>query len=71
MEIYNRFVREWVQPQLDGVELLYQRKPILRVVLPGSVAPTKMHCDADYFHDTNELNFWSPPMGLLPMWCQT
>jgi hypothetical protein len=40
--------------------LLYQRKPILRVVMPGSVPPTKRHCDADYYHDANEINFWVP-----------
>ena len=38
--------------------VLYQKKPILRVVLPGSVPPSELHCDADYFHDANEINFW-------------
>lgn len=59
---YQRFILEWVAPQLgdDGGALLYQRKPILRVVLPGSVAPTALHCDAEYYHDPNELNYWVP-----------
>lgn len=57
---YERFIVEWVAPQLGNEPLLYQRKPILRVVLPGSVAPTQCHCDADYYHDANELNFWVP-----------
>ena len=65
LETYQRFVHDWVMPQLGDVALLYQRKPILRVVLPGSVAPTALHCDADYFHDANELNFWVP---LTPVW---
>ena len=38
MEVYRRLVLEWVQPQLGGVPLLYQRKPILRVVMPGCPA---------------------------------
>lgn len=60
LKTYSRFVRDWVMPQFGNVPLLYQRKPILRVVLPGSVAPTAMHADADYFHDANELNYWVP-----------
>ena len=60
LEVYQRYIAEWVVPQFGGVPLLYQRKPILRVVLPGSVAPTKPHCDTEYFHDANELNFWVP-----------
>ena len=53
--LYERLIVEWVIPQLGDVPVLYQRKPILRVVLPGSVPPTAMHCDADYFHNENEL----------------
>lgn len=64
VDLYRRFVVEWVAPQFEpdfGAEpLLYQAKPILRVVMPGSVAPTRLHCDADYYHDSNELNFWVP-----------
>ena len=60
LEVYRRLIFEWAVPQLGGQPLLYQRKPILRVVLPGSVAPTQMHCDADYWHDANELNYWVP-----------
>jgi hypothetical protein len=60
MELYKSFVEDWVMPQVGNVPILYQRKPILRVVLPGSVRPTAMHCDADYYHSANELNFWVP-----------
>ena len=60
MDLYRKFVHEWVLPQFGDGPLLYQRKPILRVVMPGSVAPTALHCDADYFHSENELNFWVP-----------
>ena len=60
MDVYKRFIHEWVVPHVGNVPVLYQRKPILRVVLPGSVAPTQPHCDADYYHDSNELNFWMP-----------
>lgn len=58
LDIYQRFITDWVVPQIyDGVPLLYQRKPILRVVLPNNigVAPTALHSDADYWHDPNEM----------------
>ena len=57
--LYRRFIKEWVLPQF-GVDLLYQSTPVLRVVMPGSVPPCKPHCDADYFHDPNEV----PAVGL-------
>ena len=57
--LYRRFVHEVILEQW-GVDLLYQASPVLRVVLPGSVAPCKPHCDADYFHDSNEINYWLP-----------
>ena len=59
-QLYQRYIHDWVMPQLGNEPLLYQRKPILRVVLPGSVAPTQLHCDAEYYHSENELNFWVP-----------
>ena len=74
LEVYRRFVVHWVAPTLGGVPLLYQRKPILRVVLPGSVAPTQMHCDADYYHDSNELNLWVPlsdVAGASSLWSES
>jgi len=60
LSIYRRFVFEFVLPQFGGDDILYQAVPILRVVFPGSVPPCKLHTDADYWHDSNELNFWVP-----------
>ena len=74
MELYRKFVHEWVLPQFGDGPLLYQRKPILRVVMPGSVAPTALHCDADYFHSENELNFWVPLVavdGRNSLYCES
>ena len=70
----SSFVHEWVLPQFGDGPLLYQRKPILRVVMPGSVAPTALHCDADYFHSENELNFWVPLVavdGRNSLYCES
>ena len=72
--VYERFIREWVLPQMGGVDLLYQAQPTLRIVLPGSVAPCKPHADADYYHDPNELNFWvslTHVCGAASLWCES
>ena len=61
LALYRRFVQEWVLPQF-GCDLLVQSEPVLRVVLPDSVAPCKPHCDADYYHDASELNLYVPPV---------
>ncbi len=62
--VYHRFVREVVLPHF-GCDILYQAQPVWRCVLPGSVPPCAPHCDADYFHDPSEVNFWMPltPVG--------
>ncbi|KAL1522909.1 hypothetical protein AB1Y20_017874 [Prymnesium parvum] len=64
LSLYRRFIEEVIMREWR-VDLLYQAVPVLRVVLPGSVAPCKPHCDADYFHDANEVNYWLP---LTPVW---
>lgn len=72
--VYERFVREWVLPQFGGADLLYQAQPVLRVVLPGSVPPCRPHCDSDYYHDANELNFWCPlnhVFGASSLWAES
>ena len=61
LALYRRFVQEWVLPQF-GCDLLVQSEPVLRVVLPDSVAPCKPHCDADYYHDASELNLCVSPI---------
>ena len=71
---YHRFVREVVLPQLpeDPEGYLYQREPNLRCHLPGTGRQLVLrHCDADYFHQPHELNFWlpcTPCSGTNSMW---
>ena len=59
LAVFRKFVREVILPHLGG-DVLFQAVPVLRCVLPGSVAPCQPHVDADYFHDASELNFWLP-----------
>jgi hypothetical protein len=46
LAVYRRVITEFVLPQFEE-DVLYQAYPILRVVMPGSVAPIKIHMDAD------------------------
>ena len=40
--------------------LCYQAEPSLRVHLPLAKCGIRLHKDADYYHQPNELNFWLP-----------
>jgi len=60
MALYREFIREWVAPQLGAKELLYQSRPIFRVLLPDHLAVGPRHRDATYHAQPNEINFWVP-----------
>ena len=61
-ECYLRFLREVIMPLVpDPQGMLYQREPNLRCHYPGTGRQLVLrHCDADYHHQPNELNFWLP-----------
>ena len=40
--------------------IVYQKIPALRVSLPGNVSVGEIHCDYDYNHPENEMNYWLP-----------
>lgn len=70
---YDALIQQWVLPQF-GCDLLVQSEPVLRLVLPGSVAPCNPHCDADYYHDASELNYWLPlthAFGACSLWVES
>lgn len=61
----RRFVAEVAAPALECAErgysgLVYQAEPSLRIHLPGAKPGIKLHCDADYYHQPHEVNFWVP-----------
>eukprot|EP00962_Isochrysis_galbana_P053602 scaffold25052_cov110-Isochrysis_galbana.AAC.5 len=60
MALYRELVREWVAPQLGATELLYQARPIFRVLLPEHLAVGPRHRDAAYHSQPNEINYWLP-----------
>lgn len=66
-DLYLKFLRDVVMPAVheglgDSSEgLLYQREPNFRCHLPDTGhLLVHSHCDADYFHQQNEINFWLP-----------
>lgn len=70
-ECYLRFLREVVRPAVyaglgleqkdGGCAILYQRDPNFRCHLPNTGhLLVHRHCDADYHHQQNEVNFWVP-----------
>ena len=66
MATYQQFIAEVVAPliEADGGgsgTLYYQRDPNFRCHLPGTGhVLVHKHCDADYFHQPNEVNIWVP-----------
>ena len=68
-ECYLRFLRAVVMPAVhaglgggdSSCAILFQRDPNFRCHLPdtGHLLVHK-HCDADYHHQQNEINFWLP-----------
>lgn len=61
LRLYRAFVREWVAPHLGATELLFQTRPIFRVMLPDHLAVGPRHRDCEYHAQPNELNFWRLP----------
>ena len=74
---YIAFLREVVLPTLphDPQGYLYQKEPNLRCHLPGTGRQLVLrHCDADYFHQPHELNYWlpcTPAYGSNSLWVES
>lgn len=59
-DIYHKFLKEVIAPQMGGGTIQYQRAPTLRVYTPSTLAMGKMHNDMNYNHQPSEINFWLP-----------
>ena len=59
---YRGLVRSVIAPHVnDPRGVLYQREPTFRCHVHGGGEPTgRAHCDAEYYHQRAELNFWVP-----------
>ena len=63
VQFYDRFINEVVLPHMSGgrfgARVVYQAKPSLRVLPPGSKG-IRFHRDAEYMHQAGEVNWWLP-----------
>jgi hypothetical protein len=69
VELYQRFLKEWLLPQLDEDEYIVQKEPSFRIHLPNNTAVGKrsdeteseekigFHCDGEYNHPASEMNY--------------
>tara|TARA_B100001248_G_scaffold250487_1_gene224629 strand:+ start:25368 stop:26078 length:711 start_codon:yes stop_codon:yes gene_type:complete len=59
MKIYRSLIND-LKDNLFKDEIVYQKKPTIRVHLPGNVSTGTYHRDSDYGHSIEEINFWLP-----------
>ena len=68
IELYHRFLQDWLLPQLDEDEYIVQKEPSFRIHIPNNTALGKrgdeqddekigLHCDGDYNHPPTEMNY--------------
>jgi hypothetical protein len=69
VDLYKRFLQEWLLPQLEEEEYIVQKEPSFRIHLPNNTAVGKrddeseknerigFHCDGDYNHPPSEMNY--------------
>jgi hypothetical protein len=68
IQLYHRFLQEWLLPQLKEEEYIVQKEPSFRIHIPNNTALGKrgdeedtemigLHCDADYNHPATEMNY--------------
>lgn len=68
VSLYQRFVKEWLLPQLEEDEYIVQKEPSFRIHIPNNTALGKrgdeedtekigLHCDGDYNHPRSEVNY--------------
>lgn len=68
VQLYHRFLRDWLLPQLEEDEYIVQKEPSFRIHIPNNTALGKrgdeednekigLHCDGDYNHPPSEINY--------------
>lgn len=57
---YKDFIQNLIHPLVNKCDLLYQTRPTFRVHLIGNKSVGGVHRDADYNHNTHEINVFVP-----------
>ena len=58
--LYKQFIKEFVKPQFEYDEIIYQKIPTFRVHQVDNLGVGAWHRDRDYNHEVNEINLWLP-----------
>ena len=59
IKLYDKFVN-WLGNEYFSENLIYQRKPTIRVHLVGNMSVGGYHRDSEYNHPKEEFNVWVP-----------
>ena len=59
LDLYEKFVHH-ISKNIFKENVIYQKKPTLRVNFPGNKAVGDWHRDRDYNHAPEEINIWVP-----------
>lgn len=60
INLYETFLKEFIQPLFGNEPIVYQKIPTFRVHLVGNLSVGEFHRDRDYRHSPDEINFWIP-----------
>ena len=67
--LYHKFICEMVAPDVAAAmhsaglqcsSVFFQAAPCLRMACPSGMAATHPHCDAMYYHQPGQINYWLP-----------
>ena len=59
IKLYRKFI-EFLGKNVFQSEIIYQKKPSLRIHYPNFTSYGKFHRDSDYNHPEEEINIWLP-----------
>jgi hypothetical protein len=73
--LYTKFICDVVAPDIAAAmhpeeccSIYFQTTPCLRINAPSAQRATHPHCDAMYFHQPGQINYWLPLTGTsLPL----
>ena len=60
VQLQEQFIEEFVKPQFEYDEIIYQKIPTFRVHQVDNLGVGEWHRDRDYNHGVDEINLWLP-----------
>ena len=59
IELYKKFIK-YLSEEIFKADIIFQKKPSLRIQYPNYTSYGKFHRDSDYNHPEEEINIWLP-----------